>query len=416
MKGAAKMKTKKLPKYRGLVGTGYRELSHMIADPVYGTVGTSRVLLEALQQGDAAPSDFSIRPLFEVFVPGGREYLQEYHSGGLSTRTANLLESGVVKSSQFANITGQIVYSETLKYYEDEEFVFTKEVPNMPSKFLGPEKIAGIGRIGDTGIEAVPEGMPFPYVSPVEDFVHAPSVEKRGEICSLSWEVVYSDRTSDLLQRASELGHWMGYEKEKRIIDCFVDEGAGAKSAMAGGFRYHWRDTSYATHQATTPWVNIKTSNALVDWTDIEAAELILSRIVDQNTGAVIMIDPDCLVVTKQLEYTARYIIQATSLAINTGGYATSGTPTRFEMANFLPKYKIITSRLLETRMATDTDWYLANIKKMMRYKECQPLQTEQAPDNFPDNFTRKIVSQWMCWEAGAPFVFDPRFVCESRA
>ena len=403
------------PTYRGLVGTSYRELSHMVKDKTYGAEGTARVLTEALKRKDIKPDQFRLRPLFEALVPNGWEFMQEWHTGGFSTGTAELLESGAVKSSQFSSITGQIIYSQTLQFYQDEEFVFTKEVDTIPSQFLGMEKVAGIGRLGDEA-EVVGEGQPFPYAGPVEDYIELPAARKRGEIVALTWEAVFADRTGDLLKRAGEVGYFLGLNKEKRIIDAMVDEGTGAVSAATGGHRYHWRGTSYATFQTTTPWDNVTASNALVDWTDIEGAELTLSRITDPNTGEPIMIQPDTIVVTKQLEYTARYILQATSLAVNAGGYATSGTPTRFELSNFLPKYKLMTSRLLETRMATDTDWYLGNLSKAIGYKECRPLAVDQAPDTHPDNFNREIVNQWKSSEVGAAVVLDPRLWNESRA
>ena len=81
-----------------------------------------------------------------------------------------------------------------------------------------------------------------------------------------------------------------------------------------------------------------------------------------------------------------------------------------------LPKYKILTSRLLETRMATDTDWYLGNLKKAFGYKVCRPLNVEQAPADHSDNFNREIVNQWKASEVGAAFTRDPRLINESRA
>lgn len=402
-------------RYQGLVGTSYRELSRMAADKSYGPDGVASTLIESLKRRDLRPDEVRIRPLFEALIPDGWEFLQQYSTGGFSSQFAHLLESGVVRASQFSNITGQIVYSKTLEYYEDEEFVFSKEVTDIPSQFLDLEKIAGVGRLGDEA-EVVGEGLPYPYAGPVEDYIHLPPARKRGEICALTWESVFADRTGDLLGRAAEVGHFLGLNKEKRVIDAIVDEGGGAVSAVLGGHRYHWRGTTYATYQTSTPWDNVTASNALVDWTDIEGAELTLSRIVDPNTGEPIAIQPDTIIVTKQLEYTARYIIQATSLAVNAGGYATSGTPTRFELSNFLPKYKIMTSRLLETRMATDTDWYLGNVKKAFGYKTCKPLTVEQAPDAHPDNFNRDIVNQWKASEFGAACTLDPRLVNESRA
>ena len=402
--------------YRGLVGTSYRELAHMVADRSYGAEGTAKVLIEGLKRKDIRPDDFSVRSLFEALVPNGREIIQDgMTGGGFSTSANDLLEAGVVTSSGFSRITGQIVYAKTLEYYEDEEYVFTKLIPEiMTPGNLDMEKIAGVSGVGNE-VEVVGENAPYPGAGPVEDYIHAPAVKKRGQKVALTWEAVFSDRTGQLLQRAAEVGKFLGYDKETRIIDCIVDENAGAVSAATGGHRYFWRDTSYATYQTTSPWDNVTASNAMVDWSDFEAAELTLSRIVDPNTGLPILIRPTHVFVTKQLEYTARYIISSTSLAINTGGYATSGTPTRYELANFLPKYTLVTSRILETRMATDTDWYLCN-PKAWAYRVTIPLETIQAPDSHPDNFDRDVVQQWKCREMGAAFTMDPRLVTESRA
>lgn len=362
---------------------------------------------------------FRVRPLFEALVPDGREMLQEWSTGGFSSATRRLLEAGAVVSSSFSNITGQIVYSKTLEYFQLPEFVFTKEVENMPSQFLGMEKIAGISEIGDES-EIVDEGMPYPLAGVQEDWIEAPAGRKRGKIVALTWESVFADRTGDLLKRAGNVGRWLGHNKEKRIIDAIVDENTGAVSAAFGGHRYHWRGVSYATHQtnaAVAPFYNnVVTSNALADWTDVEGAELQMSRIRDPYTNEPMEITPDVVIVTKQLEYTARYVIQATTAHVAVGGYPTNATATRYEMPNFLPKYRVLTSQLLETRMTTDTDWYLANLKRFVAYKEIRPLTVDQAPANHPDEFNRDIVNQWKVSEFGAPFVQEPRAVIESRA
>lgn len=398
------------------VSLTYRELSRMVADKSRGERGTAQLLVEGLKRGDIKPRDFRLRHLFEALVPGGREIILDGTTGsGFSEETRELLEAGAVTSSQFSRITGQIVYNQTLEAYQDEEYVFTKLIPEIQTPGnLDMEKVAGIGGVGDEA-QVVPENMNYEPVGPVEDYIHLPPVKKRGFKVPLTWEAVFSDRTGQLLQRAAEAGKYLGYNKEVRIIDCIVDENAGAVSAANGGHRYFWRDTSYATYQTATPYDNVTTSNALVDWTDIEAAELTLSRITDPNTGLPILIQPTHLIVTKQLEYTARYVVTSGSLAINAGGYATSGLPTRYELPNFVPKYTIVTSRILETRMATDTDWYLCS-PKAWAYRVTIPLETIQAPDNHPDNFDRDVVNQWKCREMGAACTINPRLVNESRA
>lgn len=369
-----------------------------------------------LESREAKADDFRIGPLFFALYPHGRELAEEHRTGGFSDATErHLLEAGPVRSSEFSRITGQIVYSKTLEYFENEEFAFTKEVDTMPSPFIGMEKIAGIGKVGDDS-EVIDEGAPVPGTGPVEDYIEAPFALKRGQKVALTWEAVFTDRTGDLLRQAQDVGYGLGLNKEKRIIDAIVDENAGAKSAALGGHRYHWFGTSYATHQTSTPWVNVQTSNALVDWTDIESAELVHSRIRDQHTGEPVNIVLDSIVVTYQLRYTAMHILQATQHRVAAGGFPTNATATQMYVSNFLPKYKIVTSKLLETRMTTDTDWYLANLKRLVKYKEIRPLKVEQAPANHPDEFDREIVNQWKCTEFGNPFVEEPRAVIESRA
>ena len=404
------------PNYTGLNSLKVADLKAMIADKTYGAAGAANILRESIQRGDTKPEDFRLAHLFEAFVPNANELRLEFMSGGLSDGTiAKLREAGEVRNSEFQNITGQIVYSKTLQYYADEDFVFTKEVQEIPSPIQDVEKIAGVSRLGnDVGV--VGEGENFPDAGPVEDFIHIPAGVKRGEKVTVSWEAVFNDRTGDLLKRCQEVGYFYGYDKEARIIDSIVDEGTGAKSILAGGHRYYWRNTSYATHQTSTPWDNVTASNALVDWTDVEGAELTLSRIVDPNTGLVTLIQPDVVAVTKQLEYTARYVLQATSLQVNAGGYATSGTVTRMELANFLPKYRILTSRLLETRMATDTDWYLGNFKQAFGYKVNRPMKVDPMPPNSLLEWTNEVVAGWKVSEVGAACVTDPRMVNESRA
>ena len=46
--------------------------------------------------------------------------------------------TGGVSTAAFTNISGQIVYAETLKKYEDEDFVFSKLIPERPSKLVKP--------------------------------------------------------------------------------------------------------------------------------------------------------------------------------------------------------------------------------------------------------------------------------------
>lgn len=363
-------------------------------------------ITEALESGQLKPGDFSIRGLFEAFVEGGRELADSWnprHGGGY-----HIMESaGNVDTSAFSNITGQIVFTEILDKYQNEEFTFSKLIPTMSTPFNG-EKIAGIGQIGDKS-EIVNEAEPYPHVGVNEDWIETPRTTKRGLIVPITKEAIFFDRTGVILERCGAVGESLGINREKRAIDCVIDENTTAH-------RYKWRGTTYATYQASSPWINSIGSNALVDWTDIDALEQLFDNLTDPNTGEPILIIPKDLIVTRGLLRAAQRIITATTLRMNTPGYATSGNPTETEYANPISPYTIRWSRLLQSRLATDTDWFIGDIAASFRYMENWPLTVVNAPDNSEAEFTQDIVQRFKASERGAFSVREPRGMAKSAA
>lgn len=361
----------------------------------------------ALRAKEIKPSEFSIRRLFEEFVEGGREIADSWNPR--QTGGVNLLEAGsAVDTSAFSNITGQIVYSEILQKMEMEEMVFSGMIPTTPTQFNG-EKIAGIGRIGDEA-EIVGEAQVYPTVGVNEDWIETPQTTKRGMIVPVTKEAIFFDRTGILLERCREVGEWIAVNKEKRAIDCVIDENSTVH-------RYKWKGTSYATYQSSTPWDNVTASNALVDWTDIDAAEQTLNGILDPHTGEPVVVNATDLVVVKALEPLANYIMNATEINRNIGGYATSGNLTREVGGNpYRNKYRVVTSRLLASRLATDTHWFLGNIAKQARYMENWPLTVVQAPSNSEAEFQQDIVQRFKASERGAYATIEPRVTTQCTA
>ncbi len=370
--------------------------------------GEGELFLEEFADAIAKDKDFrrriSFRRLLEEFVDGGREIVDSWNPeyGGAGAHSVhNLLEDGgSVTTAMFGNITGQIIFTEVMEGFDDETFVFTDIVPNVPTKFNG-EVIPGIGSMGDVA-EIIPEGKPYPRAGLSEDWIQTPTTQKRGMMIDLTREEVFFDRTNQLIAKASELGKWLGYNKEIRLIDAFIDENVTPH-------KYNWKGTIYNTYQTSTPWDNVTSGNALVDWTDIDAAEQTLAAILDPNTGAPILNLPKHLVVARQNLYTARRIINATEITVTTPGYATSGSPTESQTENPIANYKIVSSQLLAARMSTDTDWFLGDISRQLRYMENFPLQVEQAPVGSGSMWERDIAMSWKASERGAAVVVEPR-------
>lgn len=339
--------------------------------------------------------ELGIKDLFENFVPHGRELIDCWKRGEDSS---SLLEAGdAVSSSMFSNITGQIVYNAVMEAFTSEEFVFSPLVRTVTTEFNG-EKIAGIARMGDRA-EVVGEGLPYPKVGVSEDYIETPATTKRGLIVPLTKEAIAFDRTGLVIQRCSEVGEFLGLNKEKRIIDCIIDENVTAH-------RYKWRGTIYATYQTSTPWDNTTASATLADWTDIDEALQTLDAIVDPNTGEPILNSAKDMIVTRQNLAKARYILSATEIRVGDGASVTTQTLSQNPVANMLT---VRSSALLAARMATDTTWYVGDIRKAFAYMQNWPITTVQAPANSTDEFERDIVMQWKASERGATSTWEPR-------
>jgi hypothetical protein len=386
-------------------------------NPAKPTSNAGRRLREAFKKREIRPEDFELGALFEA-VFGTHVYRQVART---KTRYMNqvLLEAGgSVTTASFMNISGQIVYSAVMEAYAIEDFVFSKLIPEVKSEFINQEKVAGISHIGDEATVR-PEGMPYGLAGVTEDWTMLPVAKDRGMIVPITFEAIFSDRTGQLLDQCRKVGEWLGVNKEKRIIDAVIDENGGAVSAPEG-HRYNRRGNfmaTYGNNSGTHDFDNLEASNALVDWTDLNAAEQLLNGMTDPNTGEPMTAEAKHLIVTKQLEPTARHIIFADQIALTTPGFATSGNPNQTWVDNqWRSKYTVISSRLLAARLATDTDWFLGDLTKAFRYKVIEPLTVVQAPPNVEDEFKRRIVMQFRANEFGAAATVEPRLMIKSTA
>lgn len=358
-------------------------------------------LSEGLRKGELKPADFSIRQLFENFVPDGRELVESWdprRQGGYQP----LMEAGgdSVNTAMFSNITGQIVYREVLTGFQNEAFVFTGIIPTRSTQFNG-EKIPGITGLGNE-TDTVEEGKEYPTAGVGEDWIETPQTTKGGVIVPVTKEAIFFDRTGMLLDHANQVGYARGINKEIRIIDCVIDENVTAH-------RYKWKGTTYATYQTSTPYNNTTASATLLDWTDVDEAEQTLAAITDPHTGLPILNVPTHIIVTRQNLNVAKRIISATEIRTATPGYATSANPNETAWRNPISNYSILSSQLLAARMATDTTWYLGNPAQAFRYMENWPITVVQAPANSEAEFTRDIVARYKVSERGATATIEPR-------
>lgn len=361
-----------------------------------GFLGTFR---EALRKGQLRPDEFSLRGLAENLVEDGREWVES-----LDPSYSGLAEATSTNTSHFANITGQIVYSAVLEAFEAPAFIGPSLVRTVSTKFSG-EKIPGVSRLGDMA-ETVNEGAAYPTAGVSEEWIDTPATTKRGFIVPVTKEAIFFDRTNLVLDRAREVGEWLGANKEKRILDTVL--GITTSYRRNGG-------AAQATY-GDTPWDNLSASTPLVDWKSVEAAELLFDAMTDPNTGEPINVMPNTIIVPSALKHTANMIVGASSVARVTPGYATSANPSVSTGGNPTNGYRVVTSAWVKNRTASSTTWFIGDPQKAFAYMENWPITVVQAPANSEAEFTQDIVMRFKASERGAPAVLEPRQMVKCTA
>ncbi len=293
-----------------------------------GQAATQQHLTEALSQKHLKPEDFSLRDLAEQFCgPAWVESLDPRRD------TSAILEADGVDVTAFRNITGQLVFSKVMEGYQHEQFVVSRLVETIPTRFDG-EKIPGVSKLGDRA-EKVPPGMPYPTYGFGEDYIETPSTTKHGFIVPVTREAIFFDRTHLVLSRAAEVGEALGLNKEKRLLDVVI----GAANT------FKWRGTTYNTYQTATPWINSLSANELVDWTDVDAAELLHAGMLDPDTSEPILLRGSHVLVTPAYRHAAHRVFEAAEIRYTSGS-------TETVAANPLAgQYSVHVSRLLLRRV-----------------------------------------------------------------
>lgn len=364
-------------------------------------------ITEALETKQLKPQDFSLRQLFEATVEGGTELLELWHShnnGGM----VHLVEAGAIDSSLFKNISGQIVYSTMLDGYMQPTFLGNRLCRTIPTRFDG-EKIPGITELGDNA-GAVREGEDYPRAGVSEDWIETPQTTKRGIIVEITKETLIFDRTGMILERARKVGEWLGVNKEKRILDLVI------------GVTNNWKPqgtttNTYSNSSGLHNFDNLANTNALENYSDINAAQQMFEAITDPHTGEPVIITANQLLCTQTLAYTARNIINGTQIKMDPNANAGTAMTVQYVTPSVAigQQIELLTNPWVSARMSAGSvntsSWFFGDFQKAFAYMEIWPITVVQAPASTDAEFQRDIVAQFKASERGAAAVLDPRYV-----
>jgi len=386
-----------------------------------GVEKTVRVLSEALNKGELAPADFSLKALAANLVIGS----DGKPVGPGWVNSLNVISEAAaqaVNSDAFASISGQIFFNAVLEGYRQAEPTIAPEFGVVNSTNLRGERFAGISDVA-LPLPVIPENQEYPPLQPSANYIQSPAQLKRGLRIEVSREAMMMDRTGELLDRCIQVGKAVAIDRELEATACVADVVGLASSTTAGTgtarTRYNWLGTSYATYQAASPWINLKGSNALKTALNVNGANILLASMLDPFTNMPISIPEGELVllVTPENEYVARQIASAMQLRTGPAGLTdtnpmmvapgTPPVPFRVVVSKYLARFLTINS------LPTST-WFLGSLKQAFKWIRALDITVSEALPGSHHLWAHDTVQAYKAGRLETAFVWEPRAIVKN--
>lgn len=369
----------------------------------------SAFLRESLAERRARLDDFSLRQFAERTM--GYRWQEKLHRFNAGDRFQEASEA--VDASNFVSISGQLLVDVVKDRYQQATF--------LGNELLATETITN-GNLGThvepylsnviNGPSVVQQGEPYPRSQFTPQTVTHPAPQKFGEICEVTMEMIWSDKTKQALDAAGSVGDLVGmYEEEQKL-----------KVVYGVTNPYVFNGTALNTYLTAGAYVNDQTGFTLTDWESVNGMEQLLYQIVDPVTGKNIDIKPTALLVLPARRHTAKRIMNATETR---SGDITTGSGTQTIAASPLDaNYPVLFSRharrlLVAAGVAggvADSYTILGDFKRAFVWRQVFPTTVVQLPPGNPAEFDRDIALQIKAHGYGVASVRDPRYVTRGRS
>lgn len=401
-----------MPKY-----VNARELRRQWDDPKVGPEKVKGRLTECLdlgrqgKPGGMRMEHFSIRDLFEELIPAGRDVLRAWQRGG-----GAILESvAAADTSAFSSIVGQLMYDRLLQGYENPAFIWPQLCQQIPTTQLFGQKVPGVANLGDVG-EIVGEGKEYPLIGGSANYVEWGALNKRGFRVPLTRELTIADNTGLVIQRLDKTSESLGINLEKRVLDMVTGQTV-ANNNYSG---YKRNGNATATYLTSGAYVNKITPNVLIDWTNIQAAELLFDALNDPDTGEPIIIGGRTLLVPSALLMTARRIVTATSVEhvdnqVAATTYRTMSSNPLSSGINQPAAINVVSSPYVKRRSTSTTQWWYGDFQKAFGRLTAWDIEKDQRGRESPLNFTNDIIMEFKGSVMDLAQVLEPRAVTQSN-
>jgi hypothetical protein len=370
----------------------------------------TELIVEAIKSKELKLEDLSIRDIADATL--GVDGVRKLANANNDSSFVAVKEAvAPVNLAAFTNITGQMVFQSVYEAYSAPEYIGEQLVTVEKSR-EDNTRIPGLAEISDDAIE-VEEGGEYPDVKFSEDYIDVPQSKKRGLKIGITREMIFFDRTSQVLEMGQRVGEVLALNKERRIFDVVL--GITNTFTRKGTARNTYVS---AVEDANDPRIN-EITQALTDWTSIDAAMQAFEAMSnDASVARPIMVNPKVILTTAAKIATARNILNATEIRVTQSG-ATTQTLSNNPVAGMLQP---VTSPWVKRRLvaasvsASDANkyWFIGDFKKAFRYRVLFPMQVISASHD-KDAFERDVVAQFRADERGVPYVYAPWYVISAH-
>jgi hypothetical protein len=378
------------------------------------------------QNRKAVPESFltegSFRGLAEAILGPGAD--EKFNPGNV-TESVALMEDGVsaIQPTAFADVSafnatvGLLIEVKILEGYQRPEFGYPQYARTVPTRQRS-QKLIAASMIGDFAKTFGPSD-PHPRGTFTERYVTTPLTQKRGAALEVTKEAVFFDLTTEVLERANQVGAALGIRRERLTLD-----------VMWGNVNpYIYNGTAYSTYLTSGNWINTQSSVTITDWTSFRTAWLLLTQMTDQETGLPIFVQPKDLLCSPDRLPDVQRILAATAFAQvdNTAANATAQrTYSPREAVEFLKLIKNVfgieqatwsyfhltaADGLNKTSAQAQEYFLLGDFMKAFAYMQNWEMVVQRADPNTASYVDQMVVLGIFANEMGIPTVQEPRQV-----
>jgi len=322
-----------------------------------GEEGTVQIVRETLEKKELAPEDYSIQEIWHAFERNPDGSIRGYHEA--------------VSTSIFPKITGELINSKLIEAYSTVPTI-GGQITTVMSSNMEVDTIAGFD--ASEGPEPVEQGASYNDSGMGEKSVTIPH-QKYGRLISVTEEMVFFDKTGQILMRAQGIGEQAAQEKEKQIVEGVQDINSDVfrPSGVAAAF--------YRTAVSGIRRINSRASTPFGEEGLLQTNKL-MHAMTDEN-GNYITVNPGRLILLAPYDLWVQAIqMQKSTLVPESGENAIN-----IWKGSFTP----LTSPWITAQ--SDTTWYLGDFKRDFVWSEIWPLQTFSLPLGGEDGFRKDIKS-----------------------